>query len=572
MEGRGRSASVGSVGAVEQLPGAPSFAEFVDWDLLIGGGCSRPRGGADGGASGSTGEGPPREVDPPLFLAKRLIGGLEAFLSFPAGDSDFVVRSCTGSPHAIGLKLPLEGSLHEEAWLRREIAYSGRSAQSPSELPELCPGAQGFVCVPLMREGSEVIGVLSVARSTHISRAPALDALLMAVARFAVAELTLRVQTELGSQARSELLLSEALASKIISMASEAVISFDEDQRIGLWNRGAEEVFGYRRDEALGEPLDLIIPPGHRAFHKEHVRAFIEGSIDARHMRDRRTIHGLKKNGDVFPAEASISKVEIGGRVILNVVLRDVTEREEGERELTRFAEELARSNAELEQFAYAASHDLKEPLRMVESYCRLLQRRYVGKLDSDADDFIEFAVGGATRMRGLVDDLLEYARIGSADLDLRPVDLGVVVEEVLRNIQVAVTESGAHVHVAPLPTVLGDARQLSLVFQNLLTNATKFCSDVPPEIDVSAVQVDSDWVVTVADHGLGIPIEFQDQIFSLFKRLHPVDSFPGTGLGLALVRRVMDRHEGRVWVESSPGHGARFHLALPNAGGEPSD
>jgi signal transduction histidine kinase len=236
---------------------------------------------------------------------------------------------------------------------------------------------------------------------------------------------------------------------------------------------------------------------------------------------------------------------------------------------LQRRAEELERSNSDLQQFAHAASHDLSEPLRMVSSYLQLLEKRYGGRLDSQADEFIGIAVDGAARMQAMIDGLLVYSRAGTAEYELAEVDCGAVVEQVLASLRGRIEETGATVTVGDLPLLRADQIQLAQLFQNLLSNALKFVADAPPQVSVSAQRAHGAWDFRVSDNGIGIEPRHAGRIFTVFKRLHGRDSYPGSGIGLAICKRIVERHGGRIWVESEPGAGSSFCFTIPDQAGQ---
>jgi len=257
----------------------------------------------------------------------------------------------------------------------------------------------------------------------------------------------------------------------------------------------------------------------------------------------------------------------------------DVTELKQREQALAEeheraqaYARELERSNRELEQFAYIASHDLQEPLRMVASYCQLLQRRYAGKLDPDADEFIEFAVEGAHRMQRLINDLLGYSRVGRRGAGSESFPAGDALDIALANLHGAIAESGARIEAEPLPAVVADRSQVVQLFQNLVGNAIKFHRDDVPVVRVSATAAEGAPAMarfTVADNGIGIAPEYLDRVFLIFQRLHERSKYPGTGIGLAIAQKVVENHGGRIWIESIPGEGSRFQFTLPTARGQ---
>ncbi len=244
---------------------------------------------------------------------------------------------------------------------------------------------------------------------------------------------------------------------------------------------------------------------------------------------------------------------------------RERTELIATRQDLERSVAELGRSNADLQQFAYVASHDLQEPLRMVGSYTQLLAKRYKGRLDADADEFIAYAVDGATRMQKLIQDLLAYSRVSTGSQPLTPTPMGAVLSYAQDNLLSAIKESRAVITHDRLPTVTGDAKQLAQVFQNLLSNAIKFHGDQPPRIHISAERKQDEWLFSVRDEGIGIEPQYAGRIFVIFQRLHTRAEYPGTGIGLAICKKIVERHGGRVWVESESGKGATFWFSIPD-------
>ncbi|MEH1937355.1 MAG: GAF domain-containing protein [Nostoc sp.] len=264
---------------------------------------------------------------------------------------------------------------------------------------------------------------------------------------------------------------------------------------------------------------------------------------------------------------------QLGNQIAIALSQAQLLEKE------TQQSQELARSNAELEQFAYVASHDLQEPLRMVTSYLQLLERRYKNQLDANADQFITYAVDGAGRMQTLINDLLNYSRVSSRGQPFMLVDCSVVLEQAIANLQIAIADSRAIVTHNPLPEVMADTTQLIQVFQNLIANAIKFCRHQQPRIHIGVARADvnldaeslnvipsvDEWLFWVRDNGIGLESEYAERIFIIFQRLHRRDKYPGTGIGLAICKKIIERHGGRIWVESKPGQGSTFYFTIPD-------
>ena len=252
------------------------------------------------------------------------------------------------------------------------------------------------------------------------------------------------------------------------------------------------------------------------------------------------------------------------GDDLVALVTTDTTEIKGAQRAAEEHLKKLERSNAELQQFAYVASHDLQEPLRMVISYLTLLDKKYKGELDSQAKEYITHAVEGGARMRRLIDDLLEYSRIESRTNVFAPVDMKKVMESTIKVLKAPIEESKADIRIEPMPTISGDRSQMQQVMQNLISNSLKFKGPDRPLVNISAIDGKKEWTFSVKDNGIGLNTEYSDKIFQMFQRLHNQDQYPGTGVGLAIVKKIVERHGGRIWVESEEGKGATFSFTIP--------
>lgn len=344
----------------------------------------------------------------------------------------------------------------------------------------------------------------------------------------------------------------------------DAMVIIEGDGRIATVNSKTEQLFAYQRDELLDQPVEILIPRRFREAHITHRAGYCTKPYTRPMGASLDSLIGQRKDGSEFPVDISLSPLRTDEGMLVMGAIRDVTERKRAEEKLTQQSAELARSNTELEQFAYVASHDLQEPLRMVVSYTQLLAKRYKGKLDADADEFIAYAIDGVTRMQALINDLLAYSRVGSQGKGLEPADSSAIVDRAVANLQGAIEGSGAMVTHDPLPTVMADDVQLGQLFQNLLGNAIKFHGDEPPHVHVSAEQKEAEWVFSVRDNGIGIDPQYTDRIFAIFQRLHGRGEYPGTGIGLAICRKIVERHGGRIWVESRLSKGTTFYFTIP--------
>jgi PAS domain S-box-containing protein len=350
----------------------------------------------------------------------------------------------------------------------------------------------------------------------------------------------------------------------LLEAAPDAMVVVNQSGEIVLLNVQAEKQFGYRRDELVGQKVKNLIPEGFAE------RLIADGTRTAAEALAQQIgtgieLSGRRKDGSEFPIEIMLSPLESAEGTLVTAAIRDISVRKKSEEQLVKTVGELKRSNDELEQFAYVASHDLQEPLRMVASYTELLASRYQGRLDSDADEFIAFAVDGCNRMQGLIQDLLAYSRAGTTGKALREISGEDALNGALTNLRASIKQSGALVTHDALPTMRMDDTQLVQVFQNLIGNAIKYRSAEVPHIHISVARDGGhEWRFSVKDNGLGIDPQYFHRIFVLFQRLHGREEFEGTGIGLAVCKKILERLGGRIWVESQLGMGSTFHFVLP--------
>ncbi len=349
----------------------------------------------------------------------------------------------------------------------------------------------------------------------------------------------------------------------LLEAAPDAMVVVNQQGEIVLLNLQAEKRFGYRRDELLGQKLTNIIPEG---FAERLIADGLRSAEDAlaQQIGTGLELTALRKDGSRFPMELMLSPLESDTGTLVTVAIRDITVRNAAGVELLETVEELKRSNEDLQQFAYVASHDLQEPLRMVASYVALIARRYKGKLDADADEFISFAVDGAKRMQSLIQDLLAFSRVGSKGVELVSTSSENALNRAIKNLRGAIVDSGARVTHDPLPSVLADEMQLTQLFQNLLGNAIKYRRADTPGVHVAARQNGAKkWIFSVQDNGLGIEPQYFERIFGMFQRLHGREEFSGTGMGLAICKKIVERHGGDISVESTIGQGSTFRFSM---------
>jgi PAS domain S-box-containing protein len=333
-----------------------------------------------------------------------------------------------------------------------------------------------------------------------------------------------------------------------------------------LVNRQLAYILGYEEDELIGRPSLSFVLAEDRDTVRENAVRMLKGECslgyEFRVVNKQAKIKWVMET--VVPIYYRRKRATLG-------CLIDVTERKQMEERLKQITAELQYSNTELEQFAYVISHDLQEPLRMVSSYTQLLAKRYSDKLDNDADEFIAYAVDGTKRMQSLLHDLLEYSRVGTRGKPFSLVNCQHIVEQAIANLKIAIEECGASVSYDVLPTIMGDEGQLVRLFQNLIGNAIKFRREEAPQVHISAKRMNYIVTFSVKDNGIGIDPQHSQSIFEIFRRLHTIEEYPGTGMGLAICKKIVERHGGHISVQSQPGQGSTFYFSVNTAGGEPA-
>lgn len=405
---------------------------------------------------------------------------------------------------------------------------------------------------PIVREG-EVLGVMEFF-STKIEE-PDTDLLEMlgAVGR-QIGQFIMRKEME------QELHDSRALYQSLVETLPVNILRKDLAGRITFGNQWYCRTIGKPLPDLLGKTDHDLFPADLAEKYMADDRKVIETGQIFEDVEHHQRVEGEKFYMHVIKGPV----LDAAGKVIgTQTIFWDESARHEAQEALAKTAAELRRSNRELELFAYVVSHDLQEPLRTVSSYIQLLARRSRDKLGSEGEEFIRFATDGAARMRELLNDLLKYSRVGTHQLELKPTDVGKVVEDVLANLKIAIDEAGAEVTHDPMPTAMADEVQLTQLLQNLVANAIKFRGPSKPQVHIAAVRRQPEWVFSVRDNGIGIEPQHFERIFLIFQRLHTREEYPGTGIGLAVCKKIVERHNGKVWLESQPGNGSTFFFTL---------
>ncbi len=364
---------------------------------------------------------------------------------------------------------------------------------------------------------------------------------------------------------RTKQIKLEQAFSELLNTAPDPTLISDETGTIVRANRAAEKSFGYSCEELIGQSIDMLVPDRFR-HHHDQLRHQYNNHPSARYMGEGNELFARRKDGSEFPAEISLGPMKYEDGLLITSAVRDITERKKLENNLQQRAEALERSNQELEQFAYIASHDLQEPLRIIGSFAQLLHSRYQSQLGEEADEFIHYIVDGAKRMQDLINDLLLFSRISTRAQEFTTIDTDAAIKLALDNLRFAIQDKNATVTVEQAPDVVGDSSQLTQVFQNLIANAIKFCAENTPVVHISAQDKGDTVTFVISDNGIGIDPQFGERIFKIFQRLHGRGDYSGTGIGLAVCKKIIERHGGRIWIEPNQPTGTQFHFTLPKA------
>ncbi len=352
---------------------------------------------------------------------------------------------------------------------------------------------------------------------------------------------------------------SRAAMGAVVDNVLDGVITIDEHDRIQSFNAACESIFGYTAEEVNGKSISLLMPDPTYAEHDRYIGEYLTTDITGREIKGRR------KDGTEFPADLSVSAFEIDGKKRYTGIVRDITKARQAEDSRQNLLRRLTDSNTELERFAYVASHDMQEPLRMVLNFSQIVAKDYADKLDDDGKEYLKIIGDSAMRMRDMVQDLLEYARVDKEGLRHTEVDMRTELVHVLDNLRALTKESLAVITYDTLPRLQGNGVQLMRLMQNLVTNAIKY--QKPRRLPVIHIGVSDEgdmWQFSVRDNGMGIDEAFVGQIFEPFRRLHSWDGIQGTGLGLAVCRKIVENHGGRIWAESEPDVGSTFFFTIP--------
>jgi PAS domain S-box-containing protein len=415
-------------------------------------------------------------------------------------------------------------------------------------------GVKAYVSFPLLSKGGKVIGTLSFGtKEREVFSEEDLSLISAVTDQVAIAMIRMGNQNLIKEN-------EERFSTAFKSNPSALVLSRLEDGIIQEVNDSFIELVGWSRDELLGKSpvaLSIINDPVERKKNADILR-------EQKQVNNQEIKINTKTNEErIVLLSSNLLKMSQGDMIVTS--MQDRTEQRKVEQKLHDTLNELERSNKELEQFAYITSHDLQELLRMLANFSKLLSNSYKGKLDSRADEYLHFIVDGARRMQNLISDLLTYARVTARPAPFAQTDLNIILDEVQRDLQLIISESGTQISYSSLPVINADPVQIKQLFQNLIQNAIKFRGESEPRIKITYELKDNKWLFSVSDNGIGIKPQFFERIFVIFQRLHEKEKYPGTGIGLTICRKIIERHGGNIWVESEEGKGSTFYFSIQN-------
>ena len=377
-------------------------------------------------------------------------------------------------------------------------------------------------------------------------------------------ELVTAIAGQLGvllKQKQTEEMLkeSEMRFRSLMHSSPEAIFIANSRSDIIRANPAAERMFGYERDELLGQKLETLMPEKYREMHRTSMNKYLQTHVP--HVIGKSVeVEGMRKDQSVFPIDLSVGTWNSNGEDFFSGIIRDITVRKESEQKIMQ-------KQRDLEQFAYVASHDMKEPLRMISSYTKLLLRNCEAHLDDESKEFGVFIDEAVVRMQVLINDLLAYGKAGGEEAQKEPVDCSLIVDGVQAALRIKIDETDAKILYNQLPVIMGNASQINQLFQNLIENAIKFRKEnTTPVIEISAIKKGHFYEFSVADNGIGMEQQYEDRVFKIFQRLHNRTEYPGTGIGLAICKKIVENHGGQIWLKSVPGQGATFFFTLPAA------
>jgi len=444
------------------------------------------------------------------------------------------------------------------------------------------PDSSGLAAMQAIRKKSRALAVLMIndaenrTMALQTLRAGAQDYLIKGTLSYNSIARCLRYAIERHRLRYEQLLEGERSTRLILENSLQAFLAIDKNGIILDWNLRAEGLFGWSRQEAIGKHIaELVRPSPTRNAYLENLEATLSDSPEGI-LNKRMEVYALHKDGHDFPVEFGFFRIKDKFDYFYCTFVHDITERKEIERKRRQLSEELEqrvqerttelmRSNEELQQFAKIASHDLQEPLRAIEGFAKLLDRRYRDKLDAVGNQFLEFILDGVSRMQKLIQSVLEHSSISTEKKEIQAIDVSSVVKEVMKNLNQAINESKATIIYGDLPAVAVERAQLVQLFQNIISNSIKYASsDRSPYIIISAEKSVDEWLFSIRDNGIGIDNKYAERIFDMFSRLHGAVKYEGTGMGLAICKKIVTAHGGRIWMESEIGEGSIFFFTLP--------